>query len=236
MIAAFVVGGLVAVAVFVELAPALGSSRWRTDPHGSPSRHVRRRSPSPRRRLTGRRAVAPDMAGLMTEVAARLRAGAPVQAAWDRALERAGVDPAELEDRPGARATPRALAAELVAVQAATVLADRLGAPLAGVLDRCAAGVAAAGRAESARRVALAGPASTARLLSALPVVGVGVGTALGADPIQALLHGGPGRAAGLAGLGLLVLGHRWTSMLVAAARQAGPPTTRQADGGRAEA
>jgi tight adherence protein B len=219
---AIVVGGLVAVAALVELAPARRRSPRVTslsrpeEPRGHPRR---RRRPGTGLGRAGRRAAPPDVAALMTEVAARLRAGAPVQDAWARALERAGLDDAALADRGGSRS---ALDAELVAVRVSTGLADALGAPLAAVLDRCALGVAAAGRAEAARRVALAGPASTARLLSALPVVGVLVGTALGADPVPVLLDGGPGTGAGLAALGLLALGHRWTSILVAAARAAG--------------
>jgi tight adherence protein B len=126
----------------------------------------------------------------------------------------------------GRRRADPALRAQVAAMLAATRLAEQLGAPLADVLDRCAAGVAAAGRAESARRVALAGPTSTARLLSALPIVGVLLGLALGADPVGALLDGGFGTGGGLVGLGLLALGHRWTSALVAAARSAGAGAT----------
>jgi tight adherence protein B len=213
VIAAFVCGGLVALAILVETSPAPGPKVLVESDRARVS--VRRRR---RWGRAARRARTPDVAGLMTEVAARLRAGAPVHAAWARAFDRAGLEAGVL-GRPDA-AGP--LAGQLAAVRAAVGLAERLGAPLADVLDRCALGVAAAGRAESARRVALAGPASTARLLSALPVLGVLVGTALGADPLESLLDGGPGTAAAMAGLGLLVLGHRWTSVLVATARRAG--------------
>lgn len=197
----------------------------------------------------------------MTEVAARLRAGAPVDRAWADALARlephagAGRDAATAVDAlPGAapRADPEdaadavgaalrqlqptarrqrgspGLRAQVAAMGAATRLAEQLGVPLADVLDRCASGVAAAGRAETARRVALAGPTSTARLLSGLPLLGVLLGVALGADPVAALLDAGVGTAAGLAGIGLLVLGHRWVSLLVARARAAGVDGVRR--------
>ena len=178
---------------------------------------------------------APDVAALMTEVAARLRVGAAVHEAWRAAIERArsgGDDTLRLESHGatlvptlpvgGPRRRSAALAAQVAAMRAATRLADRVGAPLADVLERCADGVAAAGRAESARRVALAGPASTARLLSGLPVVGLALGAALGADPMSAVLDGGIGTGAALGGLVLLALGHRWTAVLVAQARDAG--------------
>src|SRR5690606_17287318 len=57
---------------------------------------------------------------------------------------------------------PGAAAAVRTAV-AATRLTRTLGAPLAEVLDRCAASVTEAEQARDARRVALAGPRSTAR-------------------------------------------------------------------------
>ena len=177
----------------------------------------------------------PDVAALMSEVAARLRAGTAVHEAWRAAIDRArsgGVGSLRLESHGatvvptlsvgGPRRRSTALAAQVAAMRAATRLADRVGAPLADVLDRCADGVAAAGRAEFARRVALAGPASTARLLSGLPVVGLALGAAFGADPMSALLDGGIGTGAALGGLGLLALGHRWTAVLVAQARDAG--------------
>lgn len=141
--------------------------------------------------------------------AALLAATAP---GWSRVRPRA---------RSGGRATD-GLRAEIAAVTAAVRLAERLGSPLADVLDRCAAGVVAAGRAESARRVALAGPASTARLLGGLPPVGLLLGVVLGADPVAALTDGGLGTAAGAAGLALLLLGRRWSSLLFARAKAAG--------------
>jgi tight adherence protein B len=223
------VAALLAVAVWVELVPG---------PRRVPPR--RRVVPHPAWRL---RSAAPvDLGVLLTEVAARLRAGAPVGEAWDRALARwpgesqgrpvgsGPVGAARVGDAVEARLTaalgPRpdpAVHAQIAAVAASCRLADSLGAPLADVLDRCADGVAEAARAEAARRVALAGPASTARVLAWLPVAGLALGWALGAGPIAVLLDGGAGSAAGLAGLGLLAAGRRWTAVLLAAARGGSP-------------
>ena len=266
MTASILCAVLVAVAVLVEVRPARApqrtyGSRDVAPSRGSGSRGQASRAPGwgrpggHRERGGRRKRPEPDVAALMTEVAARLRAGAPVHQAWAHALARleppagAGRDAATAVDAPtgpAPRADPRdpsdtvaaalrlleptarrhgcspGLRAQVAAMGAATRLAEQLGVPLADVLDRCASGVAAAGRAETARRVALAGPTSTARLLSALPLLGVLLGVALGADPVAALLDGGVGTAAGLAGLGLLVLGHRWVSLLVVGARAAG--------------
>lgn len=143
----------------------------------------------------------------------------------------AGVEPGRARAgpasaRPGpARRSGTAEAAERAAV-AATVAACRLthelGAPLADVLDRCAHGISEAAQAQDARRIALAGPRSTARLLGWLPGVGLVFGAGLGADPVGTLLDGSWGTASLLAGVGLLVAGHRWTRALVTAAERGG--------------
>jgi tight adherence protein B len=236
---ALVCGMLLAGAVLVQVVPArrpgrAGVARARSRTAGAAPTTLRDRFGK------ARTSPLPLVADVMTEVAARLRAGAPVYRAWQVVLARAGFADGPIRDRVDLDAAfdrwstaatpgrwrgrgPRAdeIAAQLLALRTATRLADHLGAPLADVLDRCSVGVVAAGQAEAARRVALAGPTSTARLLTALPLVGLLLGVALGVDPGSALLDGGLGSAAGLAGLALLVVGHRWTSRLVEAARGA---------------
>ncbi|WP_240675594.1 type II secretion protein F [Cellulomonas endophytica] len=108
------------------------------------------------------------------------------------------------------------------AVVAACRLAHDLGAPVADVLDRVAAAVVLESELEGERRAAVAGPRSSARLLAALPLLGLAVGVLLGADPVAVVVGGGPGAAAVGAGFVLLVLGHRWTAHLVRAAERAG--------------
>ncbi|ACQ78882.1 hypothetical protein Bcav_0620 [Beutenbergia cavernae DSM 12333] len=110
----------------------------------------------------------------------------------------------------------------LDAAIAACRLAHTSGTPLADVLTSCAAGIVEADAAEAARRVALAGPTSTARLLGWLPVVSLVAGTALGADPIGVVLAGGVGLVAVLGGVALMVLGRRWSAALVASAERGG--------------
>ncbi|MEE6273741.1 type II secretion protein F [Georgenia sp. MJ206] len=119
----------------------------------------------------------------------------------------------------GARRTEEAA---LAATVAACRLTHELGAPLADVLDRCAHGISEASQAQDARRIALAGPRSTARLLGWLPAVGLLFGAGLGADPVGTLLDGSWGTASLLTGAGLLAAGHRWTRALVVAAERGG--------------
>ncbi len=251
---------LVAVVAWQELLPAARAPLLRRhDGAGRDARTASRRGWSARgwsarwwslRRRPGRAAV--DVAAVLTEVASRLRAGAPVAEAWTRTLARAGItgpatglgprparavgDEVEaLAQRVVVRGADPQVVGQVAAAEAASRLADRTGAPLADVLDRCAAGIVDAARAESARRVALAGPASTARLLGWLPLAGLVTAWALGANPVAVLLDGRLGSAAGLAGVGLLVLGHRWTAALVAGAR-AGRGATDARDAGRGRA
>jgi tight adherence protein B len=118
--------------------------------------------------------------------------------------------------------TAEVLERRVAGVLAATRLAGVVGAPLAGVLDGCARSLTADAEAESGVRAALAGPTQTTTLLTWLPVVGVGLGVLLGADPLGVLLDGGVGTAAGVTGGVLTVAGRAWVARMVAAARKAG--------------
>lgn len=172
------------------------------------------------RRLGSRGAArAPDLAVLVTDVAARLRAGVDPARAWSQALgQPVGADGPMVADlcRTAERLTPAAT------VVAATRLAAELGAPLAPVLDAVAGRLAADAEAEGERRAALAGPRATARVLTGLPVLGVLLGVAVGAEPVAVLLDGGVGSAALAAGLALVLAGRVWTARLARAAADAG--------------
>lgn len=147
-----------------------------------------------------------ELSLLVAEVATRLRAGAPTSLAWGLALARidaggsVGVDdsyPAVLDEWARAptrwgslRRAERAPGAAASRVSAASVaLACRfshgLGAPLADVLDAIGSAIDDAQALEEARRVAAAGPLMSARVLAALPLVGIACALALGASPWQ---------------------------------------------------
>jgi tight adherence protein B len=94
-------------------------------------------------------------------------------------------------------------------------VAATTGAGLAEAVDRVADGLAAD---EAIRRevaAALAGPRASARLLLILPLLGVLLGTALGADPAGWLLHTGTGQIALGAAAALAGLGIQWTDRMV---------------------
>ncbi|GIG22144.1 hypothetical protein Cch01nite_28680 [Cellulomonas chitinilytica] len=113
----------------------------------------------------------------------------------------------------------------VAAVLAATALADDLGAPLAGVLERLAGAIAADAEAEAEVRAAVAGPRATARVLTGLPLLGLLVGAALGADPVAAVGHGGAGALAAVLGVALLAVGRVWTDGLLRRAAASGRPS-----------
>lgn len=163
-----------------------------------------------------------ELSLLVAEVATRLRAGAPTAAAWSLALARievggsVGVDdsyPAVLDEWARAptrwrclRRAERAPGAAASRVSAASVaLACRfshgLGAPLADVLDAIGSVIDDAQALEESRRVAAAGPLMSARLLAALPIVGVVAALALGASPWQFYTGGGAGRMCAFIGV-----------------------------------
>ena len=102
-------------------------------------------------------------------------------------------------------------------------IAEASGCPLAEVLARFAAQLEVEDDADAARQTALAGPKATVSLLTWLPVMGLGLGMALGVDPL-AILFGTPlGVAALAAGVALTVAGRIWSARLVHGAAGAGP-------------
>lgn len=94
--------------------------------------------------------------------------------------------------------------------------------PLADVLTRFAAQLEVESDADAARQTALAGPKATVTLLTWLPLMGLGLGMALGVDPLAMLLGTPLGLAALLGGAALTVAGRLWSARLVATAAGTG--------------
>ncbi|WP_236046880.1 type II secretion system F family protein [Streptacidiphilus fuscans] len=88
------------------------------------------------------------------------------------------------------------------------------GAGLADGLDRVAEGLRAERALRESVRAELAGPRSTAVLLALLPLFGVVLGAALGADPVRVLLHTGPGLFCLTLGAALEAAGLLWTARI----------------------
>jgi tight adherence protein B len=103
-------------------------------------------------------------------------------------------------------------------------IAEASGCPLADVLTRFAAQLEVEDDAEAARQTALAGPKATVSLLTWLPLMGLGLGMALGVDPLAVLLGTPLGVAAVTVGAALTVAGRIWSARLVSAATRTGMP------------
>ena len=89
------------------------------------------------------------------------------------------------------------------------------GAGLAGGIERTAAALRAAERQREELKAQLAGVRSTAALLAVLPVLGVVLGTVMGADPLGVLLHTPAGLGCLFLGAALEGAGLAWTARIV---------------------
>jgi tight adherence protein B len=113
----------------------------------------------------------------------------------------------------------------LARLAAAWWVADLSGAPLADVLDRLDADLGAARRRRDSADAHTAATVATVRLLSVLPLLGLGVGYALGSDPVHVLFHTGVGMACACVALALQVTGLLWAERIAGVDRTAGPAT-----------
>jgi tight adherence protein B len=154
----------------------------------------------------------------------RLSAGSLTMLGAVRAAAFRGLPVSEAIRRAAPAAFPRAVDREpriWLELAACFDIAEASGCPLADVLARFAAQLEVEDDADAARQTALAGPKATVSLLTWLPVMGLGLGMALGVDPL-AMLFGTPlGMAAFAAGVALTIAGRIWSARLVHAA--AGP-------------
>ena len=94
-------------------------------------------------------------------------------------------------------------------------MSESAGAPLATSLERAAEHAEERIDALLGRQSALAAPRATGRILSWLPLLGLGLGVLMGSDPVGVLTGSILGVLTGLLGLGLAFAGRRWTAALV---------------------
>ena len=121
-------------------------------------------------------------------------------------------DPARFEESVGA----------LEPVAVAWRIADRTGAPLADVLGRVRADIDAERALLREVAAAVAAPRSSAALLAALPLLGIGLGAAIGARPLAVLLTTSAGHVMLVLGVTLDAIGILWAARIV---RRARPPS-----------
>ncbi|GGH61181.1 type II secretion system F family protein [Rothia aerolata] len=116
-----------------------------------------------------------------------------------------------------AREYSRARVAELAACW---MISERTGAGLAETLERLARFYESEIDLTQARDSAMSGPKSTGHILSWLPLLGLGLGMLMGTDPLGVLFGSVPGVVAAVLGLGLALVGRRWTARLVTSAER----------------
>ncbi|WP_405790012.1 type II secretion system F family protein [Streptomyces sp. NBC_00029] len=186
-----------------------------------------------RARERARAARAAEVVALCGAVVGELRAGSQPGQALTAALRRTAAGPggpgaAEAgvlaaaafgEDVPGAlRQAAREPGADGLAGMAACwrVSVDG-GAGLAAGLERLEGALRAERDRQESLRAQLAGARSTVVVLALLPLVGLLIGTGLGADPLRVLLHTPMGWGCLLAGGVLEALGLLWCGRIVRA-------------------
>ncbi|MDM4722141.1 hypothetical protein QTQ03_22050 [Micromonospora sp. WMMA1363] len=104
--------------------------------------------------------------------------------------------------------------------RAAVHLADRTGAPLAELLERIDADARSADRRLEAAAAQAAGARVTAWLLAALPLAGIGLGYAIGVDPVSVLLRTPVGGGCAILAVVLQVAGLIWADRLTSIPRR----------------
>jgi tight adherence protein B len=176
-------------------------------------------------RLRSQRAAA--CVELVFALAAELRAGRPAAQALEAAADNAGV---VSDDARRAAATVRsgatgaaaleALSARpgctaLRGVAAAWAVSERVGGPVADVIDRLGDALDADADVERTLQATLAGPRSTVVMLAALPALGLALGQSVGAHPTTLLLHRPLGWALTAGATVFEVAGLVWTRSLV---------------------
>ena len=171
----------------------------------------------------------PNLAGIAATVqrlAVLMSAGVPPSSAWGYlsdspltdAVAAAGVAggtiPAAIIDAASHHAVPGERDAWFGLATAWAVASD-VGAPLAATLRDFAESLRGLAQAQREIAIALASPKATARLVLALPLVGVLFGVLLGFDSLGTLFTTLPGWLCVVVGTALMLLAWRWNGRLV---------------------
>ena len=188
-----------------ELVPGTGKTRAKNSSRKSARKSNRPRwvrSPSPLSEDYGHKRCAEDIRRFMQALATVTSWGAPAHLACAQLLENS------TRMRPHSRE-------RLHDLQLSLRMSESTGAPLATSLERAAEHAEERIDALLGRQSALAAPRATGRILSWLPLLGLGLGVLMGSDPVGVLTGSILGALTGLLGLGLAFAGRRWTAALV---------------------
>lgn len=94
-------------------------------------------------------------------------------------------------------------------------LSDRHGLPMIDLLVAVRTDLLAQNAFDARTRAGLAGPRATATVLAGLPVLGIALGQATGADPLDVLTGGGLGGVLLIVGIAFVVAGLCWSDRIV---------------------
>ena len=166
------------------------------------TRPRRTRGSSPLSEEYGQKRCAEDIRRFTQALATVTSWGAPAHLACAQLLENSA------RMRPHSRE-------RLHDLQLSLRMSESAGAPLATSLERAAEHAEERIDALLGRQSALAAPRATGRILSWLPLLGLGLGVLMGSDPVGVLTGSILGALTGLLGLGLAFAGRRWTAALV---------------------
>ena len=169
---------------------------------GKSAQARRARGFSPLSEDYGHKRCAEDIRRFTQALAALASWGAPAHLACAQLLENSS------RMRPHSRE-------RLHDLQLSLRMSESAGAPLATSLERAAEHAEERIDALLGRQSALAAPRATGRILSWLPLLGLGLGVLMGSDPVGVLTESVLGALTGLLGLGLAFAGRRWTAALV---------------------
>ena len=167
-----------------------------------------------------------DLRAAVRVLVSELEAGALAAAALSAAAEVASQYANVLRDAASEAAAGGDAATVLIrdpdtrAIGLAWALGQDTGAPLADVLGRVADDLAATDDQRRAVMVALSGPRSSAVVLTGLPVVGIALGVAMGAQPLAFLGGSSAGRLVCCVGVLFDAAGVLWMRRIVRSAQQ----------------
>lgn len=187
-----------------ELVPDAGKAHAKnTADRKSARKNTRpRRARGPFSEDYGQKRCAEDIRRFTQALATVTSWGAPAHLACSQLLE------------SGTRMRPHSRE-RLHDLQLSLRMSESAGAPLATSLERAAEHAEERIDALLGRQSALAAPRATGRILSWLPLLGLGLGVLMGSDPVGVLTGSILGALTGLLGLGLAFAGRRWTAALV---------------------
>jgi tight adherence protein B len=140
-------------------------------------------------------------------------AGAP--AIWPQALAAARFGESIAEGLRRDAVQNPAIAAQLRQLSASWAVGAAHGSGLVGSVERLALSVQSQFELRSVLSSELAAPRATMRMLSALPLVGVGMGYLLGADPIGWFVGSSIGALVVMSAVALTIVGVMWTQRIV---------------------